>query len=332
MGKLVIISLVLIVVILSAVLISVRERSENSIDSFALRSTQRDAELLANYAVQYGIKLLNDGYEPYTDTTIKEVIDNSNTYTKTFPAPPDVNAFEVKEGFVNSLTYTYDDSMNIMLDALVTYNSNNNSVNSVTRAILELPASDSINIGNIPNALSAKGPIEIQGKPSSKKGIHGDVASEDEIIYQNKNAGIDGNEKNESFPPFEEIFGITLQEMQALADYVGVNPPDLDGITFITGDAHFASNGSYSGILIIDGDLKITGTIDFNGIIWATGKITGLGNGYIFGAVFAAGIDLTETGGSFLLEYDENLSGSTFTSTSSSGNYKILAIYKDYRN
>jgi len=324
MGKVVLIGLVIIIIILSTIFVSLRNRTDHSVDDLALRDTQNQSKLLANYAIQFGIQTLNDKDEsPNSDD-----FDANEIYKKTFDT-----SFIVEDGIIDSLIYTRNDSNHVILDAYVTYTTKSNTVNSMGRAVLEESVADSIVIGNVANALSAKGKIEIQGKTTSKKGIHGDVLSEDEILYQNPQASIDGNEIIGQFPAFDEIFGCTLEEMKAYADYVGTDPNPVEGITYVEGDFGYnTSNGHVgSGILVVEGDLKITGTIDFTGIIWVTGEITGLGNGYIFGAIFAAGIDMTETGGSFLLEFDSDLTGSSFSIKSGSGDYKVLAIYEFFR-
>ncbi|KQC08127.1 MAG: hypothetical protein APR54_04975 [Candidatus Cloacimonas sp. SDB] len=327
MGKMVLIVIILMVIMLSTIFISLRNRSDISYDDIALRNTQNESKLLSNYAMQYGIKILNDP----TQSPNKSDIDAAPVYKKVFTTP-----FAVKNGVIDSLTYAYDDSSNVILNAYVTYTSNNNTVSSIARAILEVPPPNTVTLGNIDNAISSKGPIELAGKATSSKGVHGDVLSENEILYQNKTSFIDGNEVIDTFPTFEEIFGITIEEMREIANYVGLNPNPLDGINFLSGQSSYIVNNSLaaagSGILIIEGDLKINGDLYFEGVIWVTGKITGLGNSHIFGALFAAGVDLSQTGGSFLLEFDENLSGSTFTGGGGNGYYRILAIYEDIRN
>ncbi|MFC1887627.1 hypothetical protein ACFLYK_02350 [Candidatus Cloacimonadota bacterium] len=327
MGKLVLIGLILIVAILSTMMVSVRGRSNASVDDLALRTTIQESNLLANYARQYGIRLLNDR----TQTPNKAELEANAVYKKTFST-----AFTVKDGAIDSLLYSNDTSNNIILDAFVTYRANDNVVNTIARAVLTYPPLDSVRLGNIENAVSSKGPIEIAGKATGSKGIHGDVLSEDEILYHNPTSEIDGNEVIDTFPTFEQIFGTTIDSMRAIADYVGNDPDVFDGIIFLSGEEEYIFNNSYtasgSGILVVEGDLTINGEIDWQGVIWITGQLNGLGNSHIVGAIFAEGVNLSETGGSMLVEYDLDLSGSTITNREGKGNFRILAIYDDYRN
>jgi len=330
MGKLVLIVIILMVIILSTIFISLRNRTEISYDDIALRNTQNESKLLSNYAMQYGIKLLDN----------EDELPNSEDvpFTKTFDP-----AFAVRDGFIDSLVYTLDDSSNVILNAHVTYNKNARSVSSISRAVLQPPLPSTINIDGLPYALSAKHDILIQTKSTlNNKGINGDVFAEGEIGFRAQGS-VSGDTTTEgAFPDFAAVFGITLEEMKLIADYVGTNPASWDGITIFMNDdgsdGNFTINANVvgNGILVIVGDAKINGNFNFNGIIWITGSISGLGNGHIFGTIFCADNNPNTESliqGSFLLEYDPDLlTGKTFSTNKSSGKHKILAVYEDIRN
>ena len=119
---------------------------------------------------------------------------------------------------------------------------------------------------------------------------------------------------------FEEVFGMPLEQVKAIAEaaqsngtgYVYTNPPanqqPVSGITWIelTGSNKYSisSNWSASGLLIINGNgqnvaLEISGDWTFTGMIWVIGKVKISGNPQITGAIFAessTGIESDVTG------------------------------------
>jgi hypothetical protein len=130
---------------------------------------------------------------------------------------------------------------------------------------------------------------------------------------------------------------MTIDEMRDIADYVGTDPGDpCDGINFLSGEeSYIVNNADFavgSGILVVEGDLTLNGDLFFTGIIWITGVLGGLGNSHVVGAIFASGAELSEAQGSFLLEYDSSVNTIDFTNREGKGPFKVLAVYKDYRN
>ena len=109
-----------------------------------------------------------------------------------------------------------------------------------------------------------------------------------------------------------------------------------DGINFLSGEEDYIINDALftqgSGILVIEGDLVINGNLNFTGIIWITGVLVGLGNSHVIGAIFAAGAELSDVQGSFLLEFDGSVNNYDFTNREGKGPFEVLAVYKDYRN
>lgn len=119
---------------------------------------------------------------------------------------------------------------------------------------------------------------------------------------------------------FEEVFGMTQDQVKALAQqaqangtgHFYTNPPTnqqpVNGITWVelTGSNKYSisSNWSASGLLIVNGNgmnlaLEISGDWTFTGMIWVIGKIKISGNPQITGAIFAesmAGIESDVTG------------------------------------
>ncbi len=113
-------------------------------------------------------------------------------------------------------------------------------------------------------------------------------------------ADITGNLYENCDPPlsFEDFFGITKTEMEAIADNNFEDPPNnpagFEDITWVS----FANEGGSlmvttaawegSGILIIDGDAHFSGGT-FNGIMWITGSLFINGNNGFNGGIYCEG-------------------------------------------
>lgn len=95
-------------------------------------------------------------------------------------------------------------------------------------------------------------------------------------------------------PAFEDIFGMTKEEMKMLAtvyDNPKPNKPNpASGITWIEGDASFTSaNWSGDGIIIVTGNLTITGGL-FEGVIYVMGDADiAKGNALVKGGMLIEG-------------------------------------------
>lgn len=119
---------------------------------------------------------------------------------------------------------------------------------------------------------------------------------------------------------FEEVFGMTQDQVKALAQQAQANgtghlytdPPanqqPVSGITWVelagSNKYSISSNWNGSGLLVVNGNgmnlaLEISGDWTFTGMIWVIGKIKISGNPQITGAIFAesmAGIESDVTG------------------------------------
>ncbi|GAI41218.1 unnamed protein product, partial [marine sediment metagenome] len=155
--------------------------------------------------------------------------------------------------------------------------------------------------GGITSALTAGGSITVTGSAD----IEPDPGPED-TFYDFEL----GEDPNDDLSLFEEIFGVTKDEMKAIAQ----NPPNIyynsainndivENITWVDGTPDQSqittSTWAGSGIWIVNGDLKITGGT-FDGILWVIGSLyLGAGNPVIRGSVFvecATEVDTTVTG------------------------------------
>lgn len=137
----------------------------------------------------------------------------------------------------------------------------------------------------------------------------------------------DGSYKEESSLSFEDVFGMSKDEVKALADRVYTDPPSnqqpVDGITWVdltgTNKYSISSNWSGSGLLIVNGNgtdvaLEISGSWTFEGVIWVIGKLKISGTPTISGAVFAeSGADVENTlRGNATLNFDAEAKDNAF--------------------
>lgn len=83
--------------------------------------------------------------------------------------------------------------------------------------------------------------------------------------------------EKEPLPSFNDVFGMTKEEMKTLATvYTDTKPKNnipspANGITWIEGDRQYTQTGWYGeGILIVTGNLRLTGGV-FNGVIYIMG-------------------------------------------------------------
>ncbi|MDP8202211.1 MAG: hypothetical protein P9M11_08725 [Candidatus Tenebribacter burtonii] len=118
---------------------------------------------------------------------------------------------------------------------------------------------------------------------------------------------------------FETIFGITMEQMRAIADNDYTNPSNnvtpVNGITYIeltdNNKVHFTNHHwSGSGILIVDGDFQMTGGT-FEGIVWVNGRIQIAGNALMRGSMFISedpnNNQLSHVTGNCDLYYDQTI-------------------------
>ena len=151
------------------------------------------------------------------------------------------------------------------------------------------------NPGLITAAVEAEGEISIGGDAE----VVGDVKEESEFI-------------------FEDIFGLTKEDLKRLVDVIR-DPPNnyqpVSGTTWFeqvnNSIVRITANGWLgNGIMIVEnGDLKITGG-HFKGLIWVMGNLDIAGNAGIHGAIFVEG-DVKITGTPYI-EYDPDAINDAF--------------------
>ncbi len=195
--------------------------------------------------------------------------------------------FNVLDGKINRLEWDFnwnDQSGLIKLVANVEWNEGRKTFAHQSSAIIEsAKLSD-----RIPNAIETGGGLEVKGSAV----IEGDIETYSEIN-------------------FEDIFGITKEEMKAKAINIyknpGNNPYPVNGITWIEGDVHFTSSATgMSGLLIINGYCNWSGA-DFDGILYVIGQLeTDIeGNSVINGAILLEGSGFIR--GNTMVKYDASI-------------------------
>lgn len=157
------------------------------------------------------------------------------------------------------------------------------------------------------------------------------------------NAVVLGNIFTNSNPrlDFEELFGMTKAQMEAIADNHYVNPPNnvspVEDITWISGNVMVTQNNwDGSGILVVDGNAIFNGG-SFSGIMWVTGNLMINGNNGFHGAIYIEGgtqledIEDVNVLGTCLIEYDVQAIIDAFADVSLTLDYeiKIFSMFED---
>jgi cytoskeletal protein CcmA (bactofilin family) len=190
-----------------------------------------------------------------------------------------------------------------------------------------------VSTGSIPNS-TAKNKVEKTIRVVVEKIPGGDPSGVTNAIETNGdlvvkgNATINGDVQEYASLSFEDIFGLTKEEVKSQATNTYIDPPNnttpVDNITWVdlnvSPDFQITQTGwDGSGILVVDSDLKITGGT-FDGVLWVIGKLTISGNPVITGAVFVESSP----------EVDTTVSGTatiTFNSSTVSESFSLLSRY-----
>ena len=253
---------------------------------------------------------LNYGIKKVSDVGSSEPLP---TYTHTFVD------FQIGKGIIDSIEYvTINDTMRI--SSYATYQNGNDTLQHKSTAFVTWASK----YGNA--AITANGDIDVTGNAT----VNGE-------LMPNVHPELD----------FEEFFGLTKAEMQAIADNDLVdpsnNPTGISGITYVSFTGSYpgtmrvtrtAWNGN--GLLVVDGDANFSGG-SFTGVMWVIGRLRINGNEGFHGAIYVEGIgaggeiQAVPVLGTCEITYDEaaiilalGYVGQTLTKT-----LKVLAIYED---
>jgi len=225
--------------------------------------------------------------------------------------------FEVLEGTIDSIQYISNaTSDTIKIISYASYQNANDVYQHKSSALVSWVPK------NVQAAITANSSVVVTGSAT----VEGD-------IIQN------------SDPPlsFEEVFGITKEEMLARADIVITNPSNnpscLDSLGTIWINGYLkTTNDSFdeSGILIVDGDAKFSGG-NFSGVMWITGDLDWVGNNYFEGAIYVEGGITIEgdpliLGGNVYTVYNLGAIMAAFADIGLTLQYKldIVSLFEDY--
>lgn len=145
---------------------------------------------------------------------------------------------------------------------------------------------------------------------------------------------------------FEDLFGMTKAQMEAIADTVLVDPPNnpegIEGISWISFEESdgalmvTTANWEGSGILVVNGDAHFAGG-SFEGIMWITGTLFINGNNGFDGAIYVEGgieyqdVEETTVLGNCQITYDLEAILAAFADASLTLDYelKIISMFED---
>ena len=256
MGKLLIVAIFIVAAVITVILLSVQDRTEEVPELSSSNIAELQAKALCHEAIVYGMRHINDGTSGYYSG------ETTQTYTN----------FGVMDGTIDSIQYipnTTNDTIEII--SYASYQNADETIQHKSSALVcWVPT-------HAQGAMYANGDIEVGGS-----------------------ADITGNLYENCDPPlsFEDFFGITKAEMEAIADNNFEDPPNNpEGVVDITWVSFENEGGSMkvtradwvgSGILIIDGDAHFSGGT-FNGIMWITGELFINGNNGFNGGIYVEG-------------------------------------------
>ena len=256
MGKILIVGIFVIAALFIVIILSVRDRVDNSPELLSKNLTELQAKALCREAINYGIKKVNDAGDSGLPTT----------HMQTFVD------FQIGNGIIDSIQYTtINDTVSI--SAYASYQNNNDTYQHKSTALVTwAPKYEN-------GAIVANGDIDVTGSAV----VNGDLIPDVIPLLD-----------------FEEFFGMTKAEMQAIADNDMVDPRNNPG--GISGITYMSFSGSYpgtlmitttswngTGILVVDGDANFTGG-SFTGIMWIVGRLRVNGNNGFYGAIYVEGI------------------------------------------
>jgi len=213
MGKLLIVAIFIVAAVITVILLSVQDKTDEVPELSSSNIAELQAKALCHEAIVYGMRNINEG------TITLTAGENTQTYAN----------FEVMDGTIDSIQFisnTTNDTIEII--SYAGYQNANETIQHKSSALVcWVPT-------HAQGAMYANGAIEVGGS-----------------------ADITGNLYENCDPPldFEDFFGITKAEMDAIADNHFEDPPNnpegFEDITWVS----FANEG---------GSLKVT-TADWAG-------------------------------------------------------------------
>jgi hypothetical protein len=252
MGKVIIISILILGTILSAISISLADKMQKVPKTISQNVVEKEAESLANYALNFAIKKLRNTEVSITDSLLKL------SYTN----------FDIGNGSIDSLIYRKVTSNEILLKAYVHANVAGETATEVKSTTLYQQPSNQINLSS---AITAAGSVTVQGSAE----VNGDISENTPPDFEE----IFGIDKQHAKDYANNYYVDPANNITPVADITWI---DLEeNSSFI-----ISSNWEGSGILIVNGNLNVSGNMYFQGIVWIMGNVRISGNANFDGALF----------------------------------------------
>ncbi|MCF7793378.1 MAG: hypothetical protein K9N09_06465 [Candidatus Cloacimonetes bacterium] len=278
MGRVLIISVLLLTVVIATIAVSINNRREESPEVVAKGLAHIKAKSLSNEALKYGINQISQGNIPLTQTE----------YLQTF------TNFDVIDGTIDSIKYEMNSTADTI--TIISYVSSRFSGKRklfASTAQIHLDTGSAIGAFNCSKEVTMKGNAEIVG--DLNENITMNFVSTFEHTMAEMKAMADHYYKN----PKTSISPIT-----------GITYVELTGNKSL----HMSGNWSGDGILIVDGNFKDTGQADFDGVMWVEGGSFQMsGQSDVEGAIFVNTTDTVKLSGNSYVEYNETIVSSLIT-------------------
>jgi len=294
MGKIALIMIFSIIIVFSAIMVSVHHSSSSIPEKVAATESEMLGEKLGNYAISYSIKKLVDG-------NVSLSPDDRVSYG--------YDDFEIFDGKIDSIIYQTNSTLDtVTVYAKTTYEVVNQYSSNYRSAKLRINSSSTSN--DFDNAITSAGTVSLKG--------HAYV--------------VGGVEENQHFT-FLDVFGTSPGDIKNAAKELGSyykNPSNHqtigDSITWMQGDFHPTSWWNGSGILIVNGDFKMTAHSEFDGILYVTGSFMMTAHSDIRGTVFIQDKGKSKLRAHSRVIYDEDLIDDDMDAISSGRSYELLSL------
>lgn len=257
MGKILIVGIFVISALFIVIILSVRDRVEETPDLLSKNLTEIQSKTLCREALNYGIKKVNDA----------GVLAIPETHMETFVD------FEIEDGLIDSIEYTTTNDT-VKISSYATYNNDNDTFHHKSTVIVTWAHQ----YGDA--AVIANGPIDVSGSAV----ING-------LTIENVNPPLDFEE----FFGMTKAEMRAIADYDLVNPSPNPDPdPDpslwVSGVTYVTGNTFKVTTSAWSGtgILVVDCDARFNGG-SFTGVIWVTGTLLVTGNEVFNGAVYNEG-------------------------------------------
>ena len=256
MGKLLIVAIFIVAAVITVILLSVQDRTEEVPELSSSNLAELQAKALCHEAIVYGMRHINDGTSGYYSG------ETTQTYTN----------FGVMDGTIDSIQYISNATNDtIEISSYASYQNADETIQHKSSALVcWVPT-------YAQGAMYANGNIIVGGSA--------DITGN---LFENCDPPLD-------FEAFFGITKTEMDSIadNHLSDPPN-NPAGVEDITWVSfttegGSMNVTNTGWYgSGILVIDGDAHWSGGA-FDGIMWITGELFINGNNGFNGAVYCEG-------------------------------------------